>query len=110
MLLFLQKFINSQDYDTMQEFQVVLQKFWKEFHVVCWKLNKNFTNFQGYDFLGFIRNMPSIIKFLQDKFKCNIMLSDFMKSMIMQYNISKFMTITSLHDYDGNYLKDLKLF
>ena len=64
----LRKYIHKQSHETIQKFSVVLLKFWGEYHVSVWRLNKTFSSFNGNEIMAFIRNIKKVVEFMRGNF------------------------------------------
>ena len=105
----LRRFIRAQIVPIHTQFGVLIRAIWEDWYVLAFECNKAMTCLRGKQILSFIRAIPSIAKFLRQKFHCNEYLDNVIKSMELWQEISKFMhTICIFAKDDSTHDKDVK--
>ena len=80
------------------KFYNVLTLFWDEFHLIVWKLNKDFSAFNGAELKKFVANIPSVTQVMRD----NLIMTDDILSICegldLWCNIGAFLKIAIVKD------------
>lgn len=98
----LRKFILRSTRDLIEEFSILLSKFWSNYNVLVWNLNESFACFKGGELLDFIRNIPCIVKWLKERFVHTDTLLTLCDGLNLWMDISPFLVITTVDDnYEG---------
>ena len=106
---YLRTYINKQLHETIQEFSKVLLKFWGDYHVCLWRLNKVFTSFNGNEIKVFIFGIPSILLFLNKTFKMIDQLKFINNGLWAWYNIIPFFNLV-MYENDDHFKESISKF
>ena len=91
-------------------FHDVLKKFWTNYELLVWRLNKPFTSFVGAQLLQFIENIPAIITMMEVSFEVNNEhIRDICEGLQRWLDITPFLVITIIDD-KAKYKSDLEKF
>ena len=88
-----------------EKFSDVLSKFWSDYNVLLWNLNKSFQRLVGSEILCFIRNTKLITSFLKKEFQASEVLNDLCNGLHLWEKITPFLVITKIDDVNEYKLK-----
>lgn len=96
--------------------RTILIVFWKEYHVLAWDLNKQFTSFTVKEIKSYVENIPQTIDFLKENFQINDHCDNICKSLDLWHRICPFLTKSRITDPDkhehefDSFKNDIELF
>lgn len=101
LMTYLRTFMLSQTFEVTNNFSThILSKFWGEYQVLVWNLNKQFTSFIGSDINNFIINIPQVLDFIDTHFEDTDHLDNLCTSLGIWYQINPFLNKMKIHDAD----------
>ena len=108
----LREFILKQSCDLMDRFyKEVLAKFWGDYNIDVWKLNKKFSSFVGSEVKVFIKHTSLITAFLDDNCAATEHLTHLIQGLTLWPSLNEFLKITRMQQGDkDDYLENLKKF
>ena len=110
LMTYLRKYMRIQSFALQDCFHDVLKKFWTNYELLVWRLNKPFTSFVGAQLLQFIENIPAIITMMEVSFEVNNEhIRDICEGLQLWLDITPFLVITIIDD-KAKYKSDLEKF
>jgi hypothetical protein len=95
----LRTFMRAQVYDAQTDFDaLLLMKIWDTHYVNVWKLNKPFSSLKGKQILSFIKNIPSVVEFINTTFENTLFLTNLKHCLTLWEKLSQFIHITTVSD------------
>ena len=107
---YLRNYIMKQTTEVMEKFSEMILKFWSEYNVMIWNLNKGFSSFIGRELLLFVENIPKIVDFLKKTFVETDHVKDICKGLILLSEITPFLVITEISDNIVEYKNQFERF
>ena len=99
LMTYLCTFMLSQTFEVMNKFSSqVLSKFWGDYQVLVWNLNKYFSSFIGKDIKQFIKNIPNVLEFIDINFEDTEHLDNLCTSVGIWYKINPFLNKMKVSD------------
>ena len=103
-------FMLRQSCDVMDRFNHdVLRKFWGDYNIQVWKLNKEFSSFVGEEIVAFISNIGLVTSFMKENFASDEFLDSLITGLEVWKELVKFLNITKIKD-DNEYENEMKVF
>ena len=92
-------------------YKEVLDKFWGDYNIDVWKLNKTFYSFVGTEVYVFIQQTSLITAFLDENYTTTEHVKNLLEFLTLWPSLKEFLRIKKLQQGDkDNYLDKLKLF
>lgn len=98
---YLRKYMLSTTTEMMEAFSKVVCKFWSDWNVLVWNLNRPFTSFVGMELLAFIKNLTVIVEFLKGNFCETEALNDLCNGLLLWKDITPFLVIVHITNVES---------